>query len=30
MVENKKELVFFIVVGGLVLVAGLAVVTRFI
>lgn len=28
--ENKKELMFFIVMGGLVVVAGIAVVTRFI
>ena len=30
MIENKKELMFFIVMGGLVVVAGIAVVTRFI
>ena len=30
MIENKKELAFFIVIGGLVIVAGIAVVTRFI
>ena len=30
MVENKKELVFFIVMGCLVAVAGIAVVSRFI
>lgn len=30
MVENKKELAFFIIMGALVIVAGIAVVTRFI
>jgi hypothetical protein len=30
MIENKKELAFFVVIGALVLVAGIAVVTRFI